>query len=185
MRFILVDKILEMIPGQSIKALKHITEDEPYFQDHFPGFPVVPGVLLTEMMAQATGKCLDAEGLPRGKAMLAKITSAGFRDWVRPGQDCLLFAAVRKNRPQFAIADTYITVDDRKVCSAELMFFVPAHRSVRTGSTRPGPGSLSGKRGNDPWLICSRSRANVRSLPGAHGGSAGPSPCNSRGPALR
>ena len=74
------------------------------------------------MMAQAAGKCLDAEDTARGKAMLAKITSASFRDWVRPMQECLLFADIRKNRPQYAIADTYIMVDERKVCSAELMF---------------------------------------------------------------
>ena len=61
MRFILVDRILEMIPGQRIKATKAVAMDEDFFQDHFPGFPVVPGVLLTEMMGQAAGKCLEAE----------------------------------------------------------------------------------------------------------------------------
>lgn len=122
MRFILVDRILEMDPGKTIRALRHINIDEPYFKDHFPGFPVVPGVLLTEMMAQAAGKCLDADDIPRGRAMLAKIKSASFRHWVRPKQDCYIFAEIRSNRPQFAVADTIITVENRKVCSAELMF---------------------------------------------------------------
>jgi 3-hydroxyacyl-[acyl-carrier-protein] dehydratase len=49
-----------MVPGQTIRAEKYVAADEDYFADHFPGFPVVPGVLLTEMMAQAAGKCLNA-----------------------------------------------------------------------------------------------------------------------------
>lgn len=129
MRFILVDRILEMVPGQSIRAVKHIRPDEDYFNDHFPGFPVVPGVLLTEMMAQATGKCLDAEDVDRGKAMLAKITAANFREWVRPGEDCILCAQIRKSRARFATADAWVEVQGRQVCSAELMFsFMPLDR---------------------------------------------------------
>ncbi len=65
-RFIFVDEILELVPGKYIKASKTIGPDEDFFRDHFPGFPVVPGVLLTEMMAQAAGKCLDAE-TPRAR----------------------------------------------------------------------------------------------------------------------
>ena len=126
MRFILVDRILEMIPGQSIKAVKHVDPDEEYFRDHFPGFPIVPGVLLSEMMAQCAGKCLDAEMLDRGKAMLARITRADFRRWVRPGQDCILLSKIIKSRPQYATAETWIEVCEKKVCSAELMFsFMP------------------------------------------------------------
>ena len=137
MRFILVDRIMDLTPGQSIKAIKHIYPNEDYFSDHFPGFPVVPGVLLTEMMAQAAGKCLDAEAMDRGKAMLARIAQASFRDWVRPGQDCILFAQIRKSRLQYATADTWIEVQNRKVCSAELMFsfmpldqFAPGYRDT-------------------------------------------------------
>ena len=127
MRFILVDRILELEPGKSIVAEKYISEDEDFFRDHFPGFPVVPGVLLTEMMAQAAGKCLDAERLPRGKAMLAQIRSASFRDWVGPDSTIQIKANVKTNRAAFATADCEVEVNDRKVASAELFFtFVPA-----------------------------------------------------------
>lgn len=126
MRFILVDRILELEPGRHIRAEKFIAPDEDYFRDHFPGFPVVPGVLLTEMMAQAAGKCLDSEKAERGKAMLARINSASFRDWVRPGQTVSLSAQVRSSRPQFATVECRAEVEGRPVCSAELFFsFVP------------------------------------------------------------
>jgi 3-hydroxyacyl-[acyl-carrier-protein] dehydratase len=111
-----------MIPGESIRALKTIKPDEDYFADHFPGFPVVPGVLLTEMMAQAAGKCLDAERRPRGRAMLARIKSASFHDWVGPGQDVILHARIVTNREQYASAECYGEVEGKKVCKADLFF---------------------------------------------------------------
>ena len=126
MRFILVDEILEMVPGKTIRALKKISADEEFFKDHFPGFPVVPGVLLTEMMAQAAGKCLDAEQTHPGRAMLARINSASFREWVRPDQTAIIYAEMKTNREKFATAECHIEVMSKKVCSAELFFtFAP------------------------------------------------------------
>ena len=122
MRFIFVDRILELVPGQFIKAAKNISASEDIFQDHFPGFPVVPGVLLTETMAQAAGKCLDSEKKPRGKAMLAQIRSANFRDWVQPDQDLIIYATIKTNRDNYASADCHIEVNGKKVCGAELLF---------------------------------------------------------------
>jgi 3-hydroxyacyl-[acyl-carrier-protein] dehydratase len=129
MRFILVDRIRALSPGESIRAEKVMSPAEELFQDHFPGFPVVPGVLLTEMMAQAAGKCLDAERRPRGKAMLAQIRSASFREWVRPGEIAEISASVLSSTNDVATARCHIEVAGRKVCSAELMFaFVPADK---------------------------------------------------------
>ena len=126
MRFILVDRIISLEPGKSIVAERFIRPDEEYFQDHFPGFPVVPGVLLTEMMAQAAGKCLDAQRLPRGKAMLARILSASFRQWVRPGDDTILHAAISSNEERYATADCQAKVGDAIVAQARLFFsFMP------------------------------------------------------------
>ena len=122
MRFILVDRIAELAPGQQIVAEKRIHPDEDYFRDHFPGFPVVPGVLLTEMMAQAAGKCLDAERRPRGKAMLARIRSASFRKWVGPGEDAVIIANVEKNTEQFATADCRVEVNGQVVAQSSLFF---------------------------------------------------------------
>ena len=129
MRFLLVDEILELAPGSHIRAVKFIAPDEDYFRDHFPGFPVVPGVLLTEMMAQAAGKCLAAEDLSRGRPMLAQIKSANFREWVGPGKTVNLVADIKVSRPQFATAVCRAEVDGQTVCSAEVFFsFVPEAR---------------------------------------------------------
>ena len=104
MRFIFVDEILEMIPGKTIRAQKQISSDDDFFRDHFPGFPVVPGVLQIEMMAQAAGKCLDAEKTRSGKAMLARINSANFREWIGPDHIAIINAEIILNREKYATA---------------------------------------------------------------------------------
>jgi 3-hydroxyacyl-[acyl-carrier-protein] dehydratase len=129
LRFLLVDEILELVPGQHIRATKTMDPGEELFEDHFPGFPVVPGVLLTEMMAQAAGKCLATEDAGRGRPMLAKITSASFREWVTPGQVCAIEAWIRSSRARFATADCRIEVLGRVVAESSLLFsFVPNSR---------------------------------------------------------
>jgi 3-hydroxyacyl-[acyl-carrier-protein] dehydratase len=129
MRFLFVDEILDLIPGRSIRASKTMKGDEDVFQDHFPGFPVVPGVLLTEMMGQAAGKCLDAERKPRGKSMLVGITKANFRDWMKPDQRALIWAEITTNQDRYATAKCSVEVAGRMICTCELFFsFVPYER---------------------------------------------------------
>ena len=132
MRFVMVDKVLDIIPGKSIEAVKVLPVSEELFQDHFPGFPVVPGVLLTEMMAQAAGKCLDAERKPRGKAMLARIVSASFREWVGPDEKAIICAEIKTNQAKYATAQCYVEVREKKVCTAELFFaFLPMDKLAK------------------------------------------------------
>jgi 3-hydroxyacyl-[acyl-carrier-protein] dehydratase len=126
MRFLLVDRIISLTPGQSVRAARAVPLDEDYFEDHFPGFPVVPGVLLTESMGQAAAKCLDAERRSRGKAMLARILSASFRQWVRPGDELQLSATIVSNEERFATAECRAEVSERTVAQAKLLFsFMP------------------------------------------------------------
>jgi 3-hydroxyacyl-[acyl-carrier-protein] dehydratase len=126
MRFLFVDKIHELEPGKRIKASKILPANDDIFRDHFPGFPVVPGVLLTEMMAQAAGKCLDAEGTHPGRAMLGKISSAHFNTWVRPDEEAIIHVEISQNRPTYATAVCFLEVAGKKVSSAELfMVFAP------------------------------------------------------------
>jgi len=128
-RFVLVDRITELEPGKSVAAEKTLSPQEELFEDHFPGFPVVPGVLLVEMMAQAAGKCLDAEQRSRGRAMLAQIRSASFREWVRPGETAEIRATVQRSQDSIATVRCRVQVAGRDACSAELLFaFVPRDR---------------------------------------------------------
>jgi len=123
----MVDEILSMEPGVKIVASKRMDPSEELFQDHFPGFPVVPGVLLTEMMAQAGGKCLFAGFPDRGYPMLIRIKNAGFRSWVRPGQEVRLEAAVSAQSSSYATVKCQGRVEGNSVCSAELVYgFVPS-----------------------------------------------------------
>lgn len=127
MRFLLVDSIVALTPGVSIVARRRVPDNEELFQDHFPGFPVMPGVLLTEMMAQAAGKCLAAQRLPRGVPMLSKILSASFRFWVRPGDVTLLHATIDANEARYATAECRLEVEGRVAAQARLFYsFLPA-----------------------------------------------------------
>lgn len=133
MRFILIDTILELEPGKRITASKVLPASEELFRDHFPGFPVVPGVILTEMMAQAAGRCLDAEGTHPGRAMLGKINGASFREWVKPDQEIRLHATITQNRSSFATAECFAEVEGRRVCSADLFFVFTPHERFAEG----------------------------------------------------
>jgi len=85
--FLLVDRVVEMEAGKRIVALKNVTANEPYFAGHFPGYPVMPGVLMIEALAQAGGVLLYASQPElQGRIMyFAGIDNARFRRPVRPG----------------------------------------------------------------------------------------------------
>lgn len=137
MRFILIDEIVELDPGAHIIAMKRMPADEELFKDHFPGFPVVPGVLLTEMIAQAAGKCLDAEDSERGKPMLVRIKSASFHRWVLPDENAVIHVSVKKSQAHYATIDGHILVQDELACKAELFFgFVPYDKFAEDRSDR-------------------------------------------------
>jgi len=94
--FLLVDRVLECVPGKSVRALKNVTINEPFFQGHFPGFPIMPGVLMVEAMAQAGGALLLTEISDRDSKLMVftGIERARFRRPVTPGDQLRIVVEV-------------------------------------------------------------------------------------------
>lgn len=126
MRFVLIDEILELEPGRSVHARRVWPPELELFSDHFPGMPVVPGVLLVETMGQAAAVCLEAVEPSPGKAMLVRIRDAVFRRWVRPGDLIDVHAEVRSRTGRLATVSCRSEVAGALAAQAELMFsFLP------------------------------------------------------------
>lgn len=89
--FLLVDRVIECDPGKSIKAIKNVTFNEPFFIGHFPGHPIMPGVLIIESLAQASAICvLGKETIENKVVYLRSIENAKFRKLVTPGDTLIL-----------------------------------------------------------------------------------------------
>jgi len=120
--FLLIDRVLEVGDGR-VRALKNVTFNEPFFQGHFPGQPVMPGVLVVEALAQAGGYLLLSEVEDRdGKIIyFCGIDNCRFRRPVVPGDQLLLEAEVLSVRKGFAKIRGRALVDGEVVCEADLM----------------------------------------------------------------
>ncbi|QTA84224.1 3-hydroxyacyl-ACP dehydratase FabZ [Desulfonema magnum] len=122
--FILVDRVLELVPKEKIVALKNVTINEPFFQGHFPGAPIMPGVLIVEAMAQ-TGAVLALESVsPESKGALfyfMGIDKAKFRKPVVPGDQLIFEVQLLKARAKAIKMSGVATVDGDRVAEAEFM----------------------------------------------------------------
>lgn len=124
--FLLLDRVLEHVPGDRLKALKNVTINEPFFQGHFPGRPVMPGVLILEAMAQATG-LLALDGVPQESInegsiyYFVGIDKARFRKPVMPGDQLILDITQRRNARGVIKASALATVDGKAAAEAEIM----------------------------------------------------------------
>jgi 3-hydroxyacyl-[acyl-carrier-protein] dehydratase len=121
--FLLVDKILEMEPKKRIIGIKNVSINEPYFQGHFPGKPIMPGVLILESMAQTGGLLLLQEIADRESKLLyfVAIDNARFRRPVVPGDQLRLEMKVVAWRGNLCKLDGLATVDGALVAEATLM----------------------------------------------------------------
>lgn len=118
--FLLVDRVKEFEPHQRIVGFKNVTVNEPFFQGHFPGRPVMPGVLIIEAMAQTAGVLVFKSGGPVGKTVmyLTGIDEAKFRRPVVPGDQLRFEIEVLKKRPPFWKMQGKAYVDNEVVCEA-------------------------------------------------------------------
>jgi 3-hydroxyacyl-[acyl-carrier-protein] dehydratase len=123
--FLLVDRVESCIKGESIRALKNVTFNEPFFSGHFPGRPVMPGVLIIEALAQSAGilAFVTAGIVPDDKTQFyfVAIDKARFRQPVLPGDQLILTAKLERVIRGLWKFSTVAYVGDKEVSSAEMM----------------------------------------------------------------
>ena len=122
--FLLVDRILDIVPGERITGLKNVTINEPFFQGHFPEIPIMPGVLIVEAMAQAGGvliaETVDLKALG-GLIYFMSIDKVRFRKPVQPGDQLIFDLEILKIRSTAVKMAGQAKVDDVLVAQGEFM----------------------------------------------------------------
>jgi 3-hydroxyacyl-[acyl-carrier-protein] dehydratase len=125
--FLLLDRVISMVlsPQKKLTGIKNVTKNEPFFQGHFPGNPVMPGVLIIESMAQAAGMLANLDAQLHGQMgelyYLVKIDKARFSKTVVPGDQLILEVIQKRIIRRMGLYDCQAFVDGRLVASCELL----------------------------------------------------------------
>lgn len=123
--FLLVDKIIDLIPGQKATGIKNVTINEPFFTGHFPGQPVMPGVLMIEAMAQV-GACalLSEEKYKNHLALLAGVDRIRFKRQAVPGDTLVINTELTTIKGSIGKGKGTVSVDDTIICGGEFLFAI-------------------------------------------------------------
>lgn len=125
--FLLIDRVvhMELEPAKTIRVIKNVTKNEPFFQGHFPGNPVMPGVLIIEAMAQAAGMLANLDASLQGKTgelyYLVKVDKAKFSRIVIPGDQLILEVTQTRILRRMGFYTCEAQVDGRRVASCEIL----------------------------------------------------------------
>jgi len=142
MRFSLIDRIVELQPGVKIAAVKSLSLAEEYLADHFPCFPVMPGVLMLEAMTQSAAWLVRAsEDFAHSMVVLKEARNVKYGQFVEPGQTLYVTAEVLKQAERETTLKTQGTVDGRMTVGARLVL-----ERYNLGDTQPGRAST------DEWV---------------------------------
>jgi 3-hydroxyacyl-[acyl-carrier-protein] dehydratase len=122
MRWFWIDRFVEFVPGSRAKAVKNVTLAEEHLHDHFPGFPVMPGSLILEGMAQTGGILLGQTSDFNEIVILAKVPKITFHSWACPGDTLTYTATILDVRPEGGMVECTAHVGERLVADAEIVF---------------------------------------------------------------
>ncbi|AUM67428.1 3-hydroxyacyl-[acyl-carrier-protein] dehydratase FabZ [Brevibacillus laterosporus] len=123
--FLLVDRIVEVEYGKRSVGLKNVTMNEPFFQGHFPGYPVMPGVLIVEALAQVGAVAILGKEENKGKlAFFAGIDNFRFKEQVKPGDTLLLEVVMTRVRGAVGKGNAVARVGEKVVAEGEIMFAI-------------------------------------------------------------
>ncbi len=132
--FLLVDRVLECTPGESIRAIKNVTVNEPFFTGHFPHRPVMPGVMILEALAQVGGiltfTTLGKVPNQNTRFYFAGIDGCRFRRPVEPGDQLILTARILRNLKGIWKLATTAYVGEAEAVQAEMMLFADADNAT-------------------------------------------------------
>ncbi|MBO3446144.1 MULTISPECIES: 3-hydroxyacyl-ACP dehydratase FabZ [Clostridia] len=121
--FLLVDKVIELEEGKKAVGIKNVTANEPFFQGHFPEYPIMPGVLIVEAMAQVGAVAMMSIEENKGKlGVFAGIDKVRFKKEVRPGDTLIMEVEMLSLRRNIGKATAKAYVGEELACSGELMF---------------------------------------------------------------
>ena len=131
---LLIDRVIELEPGKRVVAIKNLTNNEPQFTGHFPGRPIMPGVLMVEALAQAGAVAVLSLPEYRGKlALFAGIDECRFKRTVVPGDTLRLEVTLEKLRGVFGRGQAVATVDGEVAVTATISFVIPRDQSIAGG----------------------------------------------------
>ena len=123
--FLMIDEVEEYIPGESAIAYKHVDENEYYFQGHFPGNPIMPGVLIVESLAQTGAVAILSMEENKGKnALFGGIDKLRFKKQLIPGDTLKLEVKIIKRKGPIGIGEAIATVNGKIAVKGELTFAV-------------------------------------------------------------
>ena len=123
--FLLIDQVVEIEEGKRVVAKKNVTINEPFFQGHFPDYPVMPGVLIVEALAQAGAVAMLQKEENKGKiGFLAGIDSCRFKRQVIPGDTLMLEVEITRLKGPIGKGKAKATVNGELACDAEIIFAI-------------------------------------------------------------
>jgi len=129
--FLLIDRVVEHTPGESLTALKNVTVNEPFFEGHFPYRPVFPGVLMLESIAQASAilvsLIIDAKASQKNVYLFAGVDKARFKAPVEPGDQLMITVRLEAQKRALWRCAGQIEVDGKTVCASDVLF---THRPI-------------------------------------------------------